>query len=123
MVRNKGADNNQNFQLLTEEIVDKTGRTGGTFLHTSRANPARVAKADVPNQLQDTYNSDQNDLTPEILKNLDFLGIDYLIPIGGDDTLSYGVRLHKEGIKVIAIPRRWTTMSPELIIASDSVLA
>ena len=46
-----------------------------------------------------------NDLTPEVLKNLDFLGIDYLIPIGGDDTLSYGVRLHQEGFKVLAIPK------------------
>jgi 6-phosphofructokinase 1 len=44
-------------------------------------------------------------LTPEVIKNLDFLGIDYLIPIGGDDTLSYGVRLYQEGIKVIAIPK------------------
>ncbi len=46
-----------------------------------------------------------NDVTPEVLKNLDFLSIDYLIPIGGDDTLSYGHRLHKEGVKVVAIPK------------------
>jgi len=46
-----------------------------------------------------------NDLTPEVLKNLDYLGIDYLIPIGGDDTLSYGVRLYQEGVKVVAIPK------------------
>jgi len=46
-----------------------------------------------------------NDLTPEVLKNLEFLGIDYLIPIGGDDTLSYGQRLHQEGIKIVAIPK------------------
>jgi 6-phosphofructokinase len=46
-----------------------------------------------------------NDLTPEVIKNLDFLGIDYLIPIGGDDTLSYGARLYQEGVKVIAIPK------------------
>ncbi|MDD3891600.1 MAG: 6-phosphofructokinase, partial [Bacteroidales bacterium] len=48
---------------------------------------------------------DVNDLTPEVIKNLDFVGIDYLIPIGGDDTLSYGVRLYQEGRKVIAIPK------------------
>jgi ATP-dependent phosphofructokinase / diphosphate-dependent phosphofructokinase len=46
-----------------------------------------------------------NDLTEEVLKNLDFLGIDYLIPIGGDDTLSYAVSLYKEGVKVVAIPK------------------
>ncbi|HSG28048.1 MAG TPA: 6-phosphofructokinase, partial [Candidatus Krumholzibacterium sp.] len=51
------------------------------------------------------YNDDMNDLTAEVMKNIDFLGLDYLIPIGGDDTLSYGVRLHNEGIKVIAIPK------------------
>ena len=51
------------------------------------------------------YNQDVNDLTPEVLKNLDYLGIDYMIPIGGDDTLSYGVRMFKEGLKVIAIPK------------------
>ena len=59
----------------------------------------------VPDHLQDAYNAEINDLTPEVIKNLDFLGVDYLIPIGGDDTLSYGVRLSKEGVKVIAIPK------------------
>jgi 6-phosphofructokinase len=105
IVREKDADNSNNFQILNEEIVNKAGRTGGTFLHTSRTNPSRVAKEDVPEHLQDKYNDDMNDLTPEVIKNLDFLGIDYLIPIGGDDTLSYGVRLSQEGIKVVAIPK------------------
>ena len=105
IIRDKKADNSNNFQLLTEELVNKAGRTGGTFLHTSRTNPSRVAKADVPEHLKDAYNEDMNDLTPEVLKNLDFLGIDYMIPIGGDDTLSYGVRLYKEGFKVVAIPK------------------
>ncbi len=50
-------------------------------------------KDHVPAHLKETYNKDVNDLTEEVLKNLDFLGIDYLIPIGGDDTLSYAVRL------------------------------
>lgn len=105
IIRDKKADNSNNFQLLTEELVNKAGRTGGTFLHTSRTNPSRVAKDDVPEHLKDTYNEEKNDMTPEVLKNLDFLGIDYLIPIGGDDTLSYGVRLYKEGFKVVAIPK------------------
>jgi 6-phosphofructokinase 1 len=64
-----------------------------------------MKKADVPAHLQDKYNADVNDLTPEVLKNLDWLGVNYLIPIGGDDTLSYGVRLYQEGFKVIAIPK------------------
>jgi len=105
IIRDKKADNADNYQILTEEIVNQVGRTGGTFLHTSRMRPSHVARSSVPDHLQDTYRSEMNDLTPEVLKNLDFLGVDYLIPIGGDDTLSYGVRLSKEGVKVIAIPK------------------
>jgi ATP-dependent phosphofructokinase / diphosphate-dependent phosphofructokinase len=103
--REEQADNSENFQILTEEIVNRAGRTGGTFLHTSRTNPPKVKKADVPEALRATYNQENNDLTPEVIKNLDWLGIDYLIPIGGDDTLSFAARLHKEGIKVVAIPK------------------
>jgi ATP-dependent phosphofructokinase / diphosphate-dependent phosphofructokinase len=105
ILRDKHADNSENFQILTEEIVNRAGRTGGTFLHTSRTNPSAVKKADVPEALRATYNQDKNDLTPEVVKNLDWLGIHYLIPIGGDDTLSFATRLHREGIKVIAIPK------------------
>ncbi len=105
IVPDRAVDNSENFQDLTEEIVDRAGRTGGTFLHTSRTNPSRVKAADVPPHLKSKYNSETNDLTPEILKNLEFLGIDNLIPIGGDDTLSYGVRLHREGVRVLAIPK------------------
>jgi 6-phosphofructokinase 1 len=105
MVREKDADNSNNYQVLTEEIVNKAGRTGGTFLHTSRTNPAKVKLDRVPLHLRDKYNKDVNDVTEEVLKNLDFLGIDRLIPIGGDDTLSYGVRMYQEGVKVVAIPK------------------
>ncbi len=105
IVPDKDADNRDRYQVLTEEIVNKAGRTGGTFLHTSRTRPSHVGRKDVPEHLRDKYNQDLNDLSPEVLKNLDFLKVDYLIPIGGDDTLSYGVRLHKEGVKVIAIPK------------------
>lgn len=105
MVREKHHDNSENFLPLTEEIVNRAGRTGGTFLHSSRTNPSRVRKSSVPLHLQTAYNADKNDLTPEVLKNLEFLGIEHLIPIGGDDTLSYGVRLFQEGVKVIAIPK------------------
>jgi 6-phosphofructokinase len=105
IVRDAKYDNSNNFQYLTEEVVNRAGRTGGTFLHTSRTRPSHVRKGNLPEHLQGTYHEEVNDLTPEILKNLDWLGIDTLIPIGGDDTLSYGVRLHKEGVKVIAIPK------------------
>lgn len=93
------------YTELSEEIVNKAGRTGGTFLHSSRTNPSKVARANVPDHLKDKYNADINDLTAEVLKNLAYLNVDYLIPIGGDDTLSYGVRLYREGVKVIAIPK------------------
>lgn len=105
IIRDPEADNSNNYQLLTEDIVNRAGRTGGTFLHTSRTRPSHVKKSDVPEHLRDVYTDENNDLTPEVLKNLDFLGIDYLIPIGGDDTLSYGVRLYQEGVKVVAIPK------------------
>jgi len=105
IVRDPKFDNSNNFIHLTDEIVNKAGRTGGTFLHTSRTRPSHVKKSAVPEHLKGTYNQERNDLTPEVLKNLEFLGIDYLIPIGGDDTLSYGVRLYQEGLKVIAIPK------------------
>ena len=105
IVRDKSYDNSENFQILTEDIVNRAGRTGGTFLHSSRTNPGRTSKANVPEHLKSQYNAEKNDLTLEVLKNLAWLGIETLIPIGGDDTLSYGVRLHKEGFKVIAIPK------------------
>jgi len=105
ILRDKDADNSNAYQILTEEVVNKAGRTGGTFIHTSRTRPSHIVRADVPLHLKDTYNQDMNDLTPEVLKNLEYLGIDYLIPIGGDDTLSYAVRLYQEGVKVVAIPK------------------
>jgi 6-phosphofructokinase len=105
LVREKDADNSDCFQILTEEIVNRAGRTGGTFLHTSRTRASHVKKANIPKHLQSSYSAEINDLTPEVLKNLDYLGVDYLIPIGGDDTLSYGVRLYQEGVKVVAIPK------------------
>jgi len=104
-VPDKEVDNNEHVQILTEEIVDQAGRTGGTFLHTSRTRPSHLPKIIVPPHLRDKYSEEINDVTPEVLKNLEFLNIDYLIPIGGDDTLSYGQRLHKEGVKVVAIPK------------------
>ncbi len=105
IIREKDYDNSQNFIELTENIVNRAGRTGGTFLHSSRTRPSHVPKANVPEHLKDKYADEINDLTPEVLKNIDFMGLDYLIPIGGDDTLSYGEHLHEQGMKVIAIPK------------------
>jgi len=105
MRRDKDAPNHEHFQDLTEEVVNKVGRTGGTFLHTSRTRPSAVPDVNVPEHLRDRHREKVNDLTEEVLKNLDFLGIDTLIPIGGDDTLSYGVHLHHKGVRVIAIPK------------------
>jgi 6-phosphofructokinase 1 len=105
LVRAPDADNRDNVQPLDEEIVSASARTGGTFLHTSRTNPGRTPAADVPAWLRDRYHEDRNDLTAEVLQNLDWLGIDHLIPIGGDDTLSYGARLSQEGVRVNAIPK------------------
>ncbi len=105
IVREKNADNSKYYQFLTEDIVNKAGRTGGTFLHSSRTHPGKVPKLNVPKHLQSKYNNEMNDLTDEVIKNLEFIGIDSLIPIGGDDTLSYAVRLYQEGVKVIAIPK------------------
>ena len=105
MLPDEKADNSAHFQVLTPEVVNRAGRTGGTFLHTSRTRPSNIRKSEVPDHLKSSYPADKNDLTPHVLRNLEYLGIDYLIPIGGDDTLSYGVELYRKGVKVIAIPK------------------
>ncbi len=105
MIPDKDADNSQNYMMLTEELVDRIARTGGTFLHSSRTRPSHLPRIAVPPHLAEKYQEDINDITPEVLKNLEFLGIEFLIPIGGDDTLSYGKRLSDEGVKVVAIPK------------------
>jgi 6-phosphofructokinase 1 len=102
----------ENYLRLDKNRVRTIDRTGGTFLHTSRTNPAKVKPKDVPGFLRDPENPEGDpadktlrDFTPHVLKNLEFLGIDRLIPIGGDDTLSFGERLHSEGFPVVAIPK------------------
>lgn len=98
------ADNSDNVLQLTEAIVNRAGRTGGTFLHTSRVRPSHLPRDRVPAHLTG-YDAPVNDATKDVLKNLEHLGVDVLIPIGGDDTLSYGKRLHDEGVNVVAIPK------------------
>ena len=100
------------FLPLTRNTVRTIDRTGGTFLHTSRTNPQRVRAVDIPDFLMGTAEPMEgkgekaiHDFTPHILKVLEFLELDALIPIGGDDTLSYAVRLHQEGFPVVGIPK------------------
>jgi ATP-dependent phosphofructokinase / diphosphate-dependent phosphofructokinase len=98
------ADNSENVQELSEAIVNRAGRTGGTFLHSSRTRPSHLPRERVPPHLSG-YDAKINDVTKEVLKNLERIGVDVLVPIGGDDTLSYGKRLHDEGVNVVAIPK------------------
>ena len=94
---------------LDKQNTRAVDRSGGTFLHTSRTNPSKVKPNEAPDFLKDPSAEPNEqgllDFTPHVLKNLAFLGIDVLIPIGGDDTLSYGQRLHMEGYPVVAIPK------------------
>jgi len=95
---------------LSREDVRKIDRTGGTFLHTSRTNPQKVAENAIPDFLRGSKWGKKRedgtiDYTEYCLNILSHLGIDVMVPIGGDDTLSFGVRLHKEGFPVVAIPK------------------
>lgn len=103
------ASHDEEVQQLTPVEVRTIDRYGGTHLHTSRTNPGKVSPAMMPAFLasQFPYAEGQKtvDCTPHVLRVLEHLGIDTLVPIGGDDTLSYAVRMHEEGIRVIAIPK------------------
>jgi ATP-dependent phosphofructokinase / diphosphate-dependent phosphofructokinase len=94
------------FLPLARADVRTIDRTGGTFLHTSRTNPSRVRSSEVPEHLARSVEGDGPfDFTPHALRVVESLGLDVLVPIGGDDTLSYALRLHDEGVPVIAIPK------------------
>jgi 6-phosphofructokinase 1 len=91
---------------LDPGVVRTIDRSGGTFLHTSRTNPAKVMVADEPAALAEGRIDDgPRDHTAHVLRVIERLGLDALIPIGGDDTLSFALRLHQEGVPVIAIPK------------------
>ncbi|MCJ7626387.1 MAG: 6-phosphofructokinase, partial [Anaerolineaceae bacterium] len=96
---------------LSQKDVRTIDRTGGTFLHTSRTNPQNVKPQDVPEFLKEsskgTFNTDKGtwDYTDHILEVIDHLGINVMVTIGGDDTLSYSARLHKENFPIVAIPK------------------
>lgn len=93
---------------LSGQTVRTIDRMGGTILHTSRTNPSKVAPKDLPgflSHLKPQAGEEKVDCTPHVIKVLEHLGIDALIPIGGDDTLSYGARLHQEGVTAISLPK------------------
>jgi 6-phosphofructokinase 1 len=91
---------------LDPAAVRTIDRTGGTMLHTSRTNPGNVRADEVPTFLESHATGDgPHDLTGHVLRAIEELGLDALVPIGGDDTLSYALRLHDEGVPVIAIPK------------------
>jgi 6-phosphofructokinase 1 len=93
---------------LNKNTVRTIDRFGGTFLHTSRTNPSKVRQRDLPAFLTDQIpenGDDIHDCTPHIMQVIERLGIDVLAPIGGDDTLSYAVRLHREGVPAVGIPK------------------
>ena len=103
--REDGADNSEWVLPLTADLVERYAYSGGTFLHSSRTRPSAVPAKDVPAHLRDKYTDEKNDLSDEVVANLQHLGVDYLIPAGGDDTLSYGVELGRRGFPVVAIPK------------------
>jgi ATP-dependent phosphofructokinase / diphosphate-dependent phosphofructokinase len=95
-----------NVVTLDPGMVRTIDRTGGTFLHTSRTNPARVRPADEPSFLAAGRTDDgPRDHTRHAIRVIEHLGIDGLVPIGGDDTLSFALRLHEQGVPVVAIPK------------------
>jgi 6-phosphofructokinase len=95
-------------QPLTKNHVRTIDRTGGTFLHTSRTNPGKVKPKDVPEFLK-AQGQEQSegpfDFTGHCLQVIERLGLDWLVAIGGDDTLSYAERLSREGVRVVAVPK------------------
>jgi len=97
------AGNGQCVITLNKANTRTIDRTGGTFIHTSRANPGRVRRSEVLKFLQDPNhppmeNDPLADFTPHVIKVFEHLGLDALVTIGSDDTQSYAVRLHQEGI-------------------------
>jgi ATP-dependent phosphofructokinase / diphosphate-dependent phosphofructokinase len=99
---------------LNRENTRTIDRTGGTFLHSSRTNPTKMKtlppvlqgrKFEAKELTKNGGTSTVFDVTPAVLKNIEMLGLDYLIAIGGDDTLSYAAELHRKGMKVIAVPK------------------
>ncbi len=103
------ASQRENVLRLTKRVVRKVDRSGGTFLHTSRTKPSKVKAAEVPKFLRgddyDAQRAEPYDHTPHVLRAIEHLELDAMIPIGGDDTLSYGEHLYRQGVPVVAVPK------------------
>ena len=108
------ASRSRYIQPLNRKNTRTIDRTGGTYLHSSRTNPTKMQK--LPPALngqqfsskqstKDGVTSTLFDVTPAVLKNIEMLGLDYVVAIGGDDTLSYAAELGRQGVKVIAVPK------------------
>lgn len=105
---NPDDDGDQRVERLTRQSVRTIDRTGGTVLHTSRTNPRKTRQQDLPDFLKNKYSFGEVewvDCTDHVLRVLDHLGIDKLIPIGGEDTLSYAAHLSSQGFPVVAVPK------------------
>ena len=109
---NFNVDDPENAKEWVEPLgmaeVRTIDRYGGTHLHSSRTNPGKVSADMMPDFLKGSFPVGEKktaDTTPHVLRVLEYLGVDTMVPIGGDDTLSYAVRLHQEGIRVLAIPK------------------
>ena len=108
------ASRSRYIQPLNRENTRTIDRTGGTYLHSSRTNPNKMQKLPLTLEGQQ-FSTKQStkkgvtstvfDVTPAVLKNIEMLGFDYLVAIGGDDTLSYAAELDRQGVKVIAVPK------------------
>ncbi len=98
-------DNSACVIPLTPDRVRTIDRYGGTYLHTSRTNPGRVSTSGLPPFLPAPVGNPPYDCTAHVLGVINHLGIDVLLPIGGDDTLGYGLHLHRQGARVVAIPK------------------
>jgi 6-phosphofructokinase 1 len=92
---------------LDPRAVRTIDRTGGTFLHSSRTNPASVRPPDMPDFLRGSFSptNDTIDATPHVMRVVQHVGLDALIAIGGDDTLSFARHLNEQGVPVVAIPK------------------
>ncbi len=100
------AANKNCVQELHPPEVRTIDRTGGTYLHSSRTNPSSVKKKDAPEFLKKEFKEEKvKDFTSHVIRNLEHLKVDAIIPIGGDDTLNFAERLSKKGFPVIAIPK------------------
>jgi 6-phosphofructokinase len=108
------ASKSRYIQPLNRENTRTIDRTGGTYLHSSRTNPTKMQKLP-PALAGQQFPSKQAtkkgvtstvyDVTPAVLKNIEALGLDYIVAIGGDDTLSYAAELNRQGVKIVAVPK------------------